>query len=101
MIGGTTMNIIRSGVKLYKDQPTMFKQYIGSLERIKDIQAKNNVDAIVSIHAALDSAFAKMEALKSRKPGDPHPFVSKDDVDRFSTVLLECARAKQAWSAGS
>ena len=101
MVGGTTMNLIRSGVRLYKDQPAMFKAYIGSLERIKDIQAKNNVDTIVSIHAALDSAFAKMEALKSRKPGDPHPFVSKDDVDRFSTVLLECAKAKQAWFAGS
>jgi len=79
----------------------MFKAYIGSLERIRDIQAKNNVDTIVSIHAALDSAFPKMEALKSRKPGDPHPFVSKDDVDRFSTVLLECAKAKQAWYSGS
>jgi metallo-beta-lactamase class B len=101
MIGGTTMNLIRSGVKLFKDQPAMFKQYIGSLERIKDIEAKNSVDTIVSIHAALDSAFAKMEALKSRQPGDPHPFVSKDDVDRFSTLLLECARAKQAWAAGS
>jgi metallo-beta-lactamase class B len=101
MVGGTTLNFIRSGVKLYPDQPTMFKQYIGSLERIKDIQAKSNVDSIVSIHAALDAAFAKMDALKSRKPGDPHPFVSKDDVDRFSTVLLECARAKQAWGSGS
>ena len=101
MIGGTTMNLIRSGVKLYSDQQTMFKEYIGSLQRIKGIQAKNNVDAIVSIHAALDSALTKMEALKARKPGGPHPFVSKDDVERFSTVLLECARAKQAWAAGS
>jgi metallo-beta-lactamase class B len=101
MIGGTTMNLIRSGVKLYPDQATMFKQYIGSLERIKNIQATNNVDTIVSIHAALDTAFSKMEALKSRKPGDPHPFVSKDDVDRFSTLLLECARAKQAWASGN
>jgi metallo-beta-lactamase class B len=101
MIGGTTMNFIRSGVKLYKDRPTMFKQYISSLQRIKDIQTKNNVDTIVSIHAALDSSFRKMEALKSRKPGDPHPFVSKDDVNRFTTVLLECAQAKQAWAAGS
>ncbi len=63
----------------------MFKQYIGSLQRIKDIQAKNNVDAIVSIHAALDSPLAKMESVRSRKPGDPHPFVSKDDVERFRT----------------
>jgi metallo-beta-lactamase class B len=101
MVGGTTMNLIRSGVRLYNDQPTMFKTYIGSLQRIKDIQTKNNVDTIVSIHAALDSAFAKMEALKSRKPGDPHPFVSKDDVNRFTTVLIECAQAKQAWFAGS
>src|SRR5437773_6287211 len=44
MIGGTTMNLIRSGVKLYPDQTTMYKQYIGSPERIRDIQAKHKDD---------------------------------------------------------
>jgi len=56
------------------------------------------VDTIISIHAALDNMFAKLEALQSRKAGDPHPFVSRDDVDRFSTIVIECAEAKLAWA---
>jgi len=38
--------------------------------------------------------------LQSRKSGDPHPFVSKDDVDRFSTIVIECAEAKLNWANG-
>ena len=53
---------------------------------------------MISIHAALDNMFAKIDALHSRKPGDPHPFVSKDDVDRFSTIIIECGQAKLAWA---
>ena len=32
--------------------------------------------------------------------GDPHPFVSKEDIDRFSTILIECGEAKLAWANG-
>ena len=52
-----------------------------------------------TIHAALDNMFEKIEALPSRKSGDPHPFVNKDDVDRFSSIVIECAEAKLAWAA--
>jgi len=56
------------------------------------------VDTIISIHAALDNMFEKVDALHSRKPGDSHPFVSRDDVDRFSTIVIECGDAKLAWA---
>jgi metallo-beta-lactamase class B len=98
MIGGTTMNLVQGGIQIFPDTPTMIKTYIASAKRFKDIQDKAGVDTIISIHAALDQMFEKVNALKSRKPGDPHPFVSKDDVDRFSTIVIECAEAKLAWA---
>ena len=33
------------------------------------------VDAEMSAHGWVDNTFEKMDALRIRKPGDPHPFV--------------------------
>ena len=98
MIGGTTMNLVQGGVQVFPDTRTMIKTYIASAKRFKEIEDKAGVDTIISIHAALDNTFAKIDALNSRKPGDPHPFVGKDDVDRFSTIVIECGEAKLAWA---
>ena len=98
MIGGTTMNLVQGGVQVFPDTQTMIKTYIASAKRFKEIEDKAGVDTIISIHAALDNMFGKAEALQSRKPGEPHPFVSKDDVDRFSTIVIECGEAKLAWA---
>jgi metallo-beta-lactamase class B len=98
MIGGTTANVARGGLQYFPDAPTMLKTYAASAARFHQIEDQAGADTIVSIHAALDQTFAKVDALKSRAPGQPHPFVSKDDVDRFSTILAECAQAKLAWA---
>jgi metallo-beta-lactamase class B len=98
MIGGTTMNLVQGGVQVFPDTPTMIKTYIASAKRFKELEGKAGVDTIISIHAALDNMFEKIDALHSRKPGDAHPFVSKDDVDRFSTIVIECGEAKLAWA---
>jgi metallo-beta-lactamase class B len=98
MIGGTTMNLVQGGMQIFRDTPTMIKTYIASAKRFKEIEDKAGVDTMITIHGALDKTFDKIDALKSRKPGDPHPFVSKDDVDRFSTILIECGEAKLAWA---
>jgi metallo-beta-lactamase class B len=99
MIGGTTMNLVQGGVQVFPDTQTMIKTYIASAIRFKEIEDKAAVDTIISIHAALDNMFEKIDALRSRKPGDPHPFVSQDDVDRFSTLVIECGEAKLAWAS--
>ena len=98
MIGGTTMNLVQGGIQVFPDTQTMIQTYIASAKRFQQIEDQEGVDTIISIHAALDNMFEKIEALESRKPGDAHPFVSKGDVDRFSTVVIECAEAKLAWA---
>jgi len=76
----------------------MNKAYLASAKRFKEIEDKAGLDTIIAVHAALDNMFEKVDALLSRKPGDPRPFVSKDDVDRFRTIVIECAKAKLAWA---
>ena len=98
MIGGTSTNVVRAGLQYFPDAPTELKTYIASNTRFKQIEDQAGADTIVSVHTTLDSMFAKADALKTRAPGQPHPFVSKDDVDRFSTILIECAEAKLAWA---
>jgi metallo-beta-lactamase class B len=98
MIGGTTMNLVQGGVQVFPDTQTMINTYIASAKRFKELQDKAGVDTIISIHAALDNMFEKIDALRSRKPGDAHPFVGKDDVDRFSAIVIECGEAKLAWA---
>ena len=73
----------------------------GVIERFKEIEDKAGVDTLVHPHAEYDNTFEKIEALKSRKPGDPHPFVvGKEEVDRFATVHIECGEAQLAWAKG-
>jgi metallo-beta-lactamase class B len=98
MIGGTTMNLVQGGVQVFPETQTMIKTYVASAKRFEEIEDKAGVDTIISIHAALDNMFAKIDALRVRKPGDPHPFVGKDDVDRFSTIVIECGEAKLVWA---
>lgn len=99
--GGMTIGNDRNGVKYFADMPTLLKTYIASLKRFKEIEDKAGVDTLISIHARHDKTIAKIEALRKRKPGEPHPFVGKDLVDRYVTLISECVQAQQIWRGGS
>jgi hypothetical protein len=62
------------------------------------ICASTGVDTIIHIHAGYDNTLQKLDAVRARKPGDPNPFVNKDDVDRFMNLQIECAQAQLAWA---
>ena len=61
-----------------------------------DIMHKGNADTYLTIHPFYDNALEKIHAVQYRKPGDPHPMVSKDTLDRFLTILKECTDAQLA-----
>jgi metallo-beta-lactamase class B len=88
--GGTAYNFgpLADRLQIYGD----------TTERYHDILKKENVDIFLSNHVNFDAAVAKMAALKTRKPDDPNPFVvGQDTVQRFLTVLGECALATKAY----
>lgn len=84
--GGTTFNFGPIRERLVA--------YARSAERFRDIAAKANADAILSNHTAYDGTPMKLAALKTRRPGDRHPYVvGTDVVRRYITAVGECAQA--------
>jgi metallo-beta-lactamase class B len=89
--GGTAFNF-----KATVDQPRSywFDAYVGSAQRLRDIVLKAGADVLISNHSKFDGTVAKLQALATRRPGDPHPYViGNDSVSRYLTVAAECARA--------
>lgn len=101
MFGGFTLGIARAGVNYFPDWPTGIKTYLASIRRFQDIEQKAGVDAVISIHSLIDHTTDKLAALKMRKPGEPHPFVSKDLPKRLRAIINECLQAQLAWRSKS
>ena len=72
--------------------------YADTTAKYRDVMKKEKADVLLSNHVSYDNAVAKIGTLKERKPTDPNPFVvGEDTVDRFLTVLGECALATKAY----
>ncbi|OFW27817.1 MAG: hypothetical protein A3J28_04265 [Acidobacteria bacterium RIFCSPLOWO2_12_FULL_60_22] len=76
--------------------PENFKIYSNSAQRFSAIVAKAPVDVVITGHSNQDNTFEKIEALKARKPGGPHPFVvGNDSMKRLLQVVGGCATVKR------
>lgn len=72
----------------------MLEAYIKSAERFRDLAVGAGADVIITNHSEFDNSFAKLNALATRKPGDPNPYVvGKQTVQRYLTVAEECGKA--------
>src|SRR3984893_11816474 len=87
--GGTAYN--------FGPLPDRLQLYSDTTIKYRAILKQENADIFLSNHVSFDDAVAKMAALKDRAPGQPNPFVvGPDAVQRFLTVLGECALATKA-----
>ena len=95
--GGTAFNWMNNPAPyVTPDKPVRywFETYSASARRFKDVTAKAGVDVLVSNHTIFDGSKTKIPALEKRRPGEPHPYViGKDGVQRYLTVVDECAQA--------
>jgi metallo-beta-lactamase class B len=72
--------------------------YADTTEKYRPIMKKEKVEVLLSNHVSYDNAVGKMGTLRERKPNQANPFVvGEDTVDRFLTVLGECALATKAY----
>jgi metallo-beta-lactamase class B len=68
--------------------------YVDSAVQYRALLAKLGVAGMISNHSEFDDAVAKIARLATRKPGEPHPFLTgADSVKRYMTVVEEVGRA--------
>ena len=107
-----------AGVQYWPDGKTFFKTYLASVNRFKmlvdaagvdtiipqNMGHTNTIQRIIELRKNEPDSTPQSEALANRKlKGEEirHPFVSKDDVNRYYTIVRECAEAQLAWRNGS
>jgi metallo-beta-lactamase class B len=114
--GAADINLGRAGVQYWSDGQAMMKTYIASMKRFQDLNRKAGTDVILSTNMRHISVNQKLQIWRQMNPNkpqngspnvtpelaaqlakDPHPFVSKDAVERYYTVLEECYEAQLGW----
>lgn len=108
--GGVDINLGRAGVQYYPDGQTMMKTYIVSTKRFKELNEKAGVDTILSTTLGHINTNERLQTwrMMNGAPGvtpemaaklakEPNPFVSKDAVERYYTILENCYEAQLAW----
>ena len=116
--GGTDFNLGRQGAAYWTDSQTLFKTYLASLARFKGLADAAGVDTILSPSMTQPNGILKLAEARALEQDDSgkanalaarlekgeiisHPFVAKDDVERYFTIERECAQAQLAWRTGS
>jgi metallo-beta-lactamase class B len=71
------------------------QQYVKSIQHFGDFARKLSVDVELQNHPLYDGLEMKLERLKTRRSGQPHPFVvGPQGYQRFLTVMSECTQAQ-------
>ncbi len=97
IFGGLAEDYGRYGVQYFPDNIVAIKTWEASARRWMDITKKAHADVYLTIHPPFDKALDRINALKFRGPGDPHPFVDASAVQNEVTVIAECMDAQLAW----
>jgi metallo-beta-lactamase class B len=73
------------------------RQYSESLERFAAVARVEKVDTVIANHQTQDDSRVKLEELRWRATGDPHPYtLGLTVVPRFFEVQAECGRVARA-----
>jgi metallo-beta-lactamase class B len=74
-----------------------YTTYVNSVEKFSKVAQARNADVPMANHSTFDDALKKIDRLKARGAGQPHPFVLGWDTQaRIFKVQEECAMAARA-----
>jgi metallo-beta-lactamase class B len=99
LIGGRDWNYLEEGLLYFASEDEAIRTWKASANRFKGVAAKAGVDVILTTRSHHDQTVEKVRALKARRAGDPHPYVDKNSVGRYLTIISECMDAQLAWRA--
>jgi metallo-beta-lactamase class B len=97
---GQTVMVAYSGGTLtgaFGTDAARWDEYIASQRKIAKVAAGAGASVVLSNHSEYDGAYTKARLLLApRQPGENHPFiVGTDAVQRYFTVMTECAMASK------
>ena len=97
---GRTVMVAYSGGTLtgaFGNDGARWDEYIASQRRIAKVAAEVEASVMLSNHSEYDGAYTKARLISApRQPGESHPFiVGTDAVQRYFTVMAECATASK------
>ena len=97
---GRTVMVAYSGGTLtgaFGTDAARWDEYIASQRKIATVAADARASVILSNHSEYDGAYTKARLIAApRQPGEDHPFVvGTDSVQRYFTVMAECATASK------
>ena len=97
---GRTVQVAYSGGTLtgaFGTNGARWDEYIDSQKRIAKAAADAGASVILSNHSEYDNAYTKARLIAARREvGENHPFiVGADAVQRYFTVMTECATASK------
>jgi metallo-beta-lactamase class B len=97
---GQTLMVAYSGGTLtgaFGADAARWDEYINSQRKIAKAAADAGATVILSNHSEYDNAYTKARLIAApRQPGENHPFiVGADAVQRYFTVMAECAAASK------
>ena len=97
---GKTVMVAYSGGTLtggFGADGARWDEYIASQKRIAGVAAEVGAAVILSNHSEYDGAYTKARLLGAKRDvGEEHPFlVGTDGVQRYFTVMSECALASK------
>jgi metallo-beta-lactamase class B len=73
-----------------------FQAYIDTQKRFAKIAADAGATVMLSNHSEFDEGYMKARMISTMMPDEDNPFVIKDGVQRYQTILIECAEAEKA-----
>jgi metallo-beta-lactamase class B len=97
---GQTVMVAYSGGTLtgaFGTDAARWDEYVGSQRRIAKAAADAGATVLLSNHSEYDNAYTKARLIAAkREVGEGHPFVGgADSVQRYFTVMTECAMASK------
>jgi metallo-beta-lactamase class B len=97
---GRTVMVAYSGGTLtgaFGTDAARWDEYIASQRKIAKVAAAAGASVMLSNHSEYDGAYTRARLLSApRQPGENHPFiVGTDAVQRYFTVMAECATASK------
>jgi metallo-beta-lactamase class B len=91
LFGGSVLNPARQ-IPL-----AQFEQYLGSLGHWREVTTAAKVDVELMNHPIMDGLFVKLDRLKTRKAGEPHPLVvGAASYQRYVAAQADCMKAQIA-----